>query len=114
MIRVCSEPGCPELTENGKCEEHRKAARARRDARRESAADRGYGACWRKIRTAFLAEHPICIDCGGDAVVPDHDPKTRRELVAEGVDDPDDFKYLKPRCTTCHNRKTAKDKARGR
>jgi hypothetical protein len=46
-------------------------------------------------------------DCGGPATVPDHDPVSRAELVRQGVPDPDDWRYLRPRCERCHNKKTA-------
>lgn len=114
-IRVCAEPGCPELTENGsKCDEHRKVDRARQDAHRPSAAARGYDAKWRKIRKAFLLDNPFCVICGADAEVPDHYPKTRRELLEEGVDNPDDPKFLRPLCVSHHNSETAKAQARNR
>lgn len=114
-IRVCAEPGCPELTEKGsKCDDHRKIDRARQDARRPSAGDRGYGTAWRKVRRIFLNDNPICVLCGADSKVPDHYPKTRRELVAEGVSNPDDSKYLRPLCISCHNSETAKAQASNR
>lgn len=106
--KVCLEPGCPELTERGesRCEPHRLARQRTDDKRRGTAAERGYDARWRRIRKAFLAAAPFCIDCGGIATVADHDPIPRRVLVEQGVRDPDAFHRLKPRCARCHGRKT--------
>jgi 5-methylcytosine-specific restriction protein A len=44
------------------------------DARRGSAASRGYGHRWRKARAAFLAEHPVCAhpSCAQPAADVDH------------------------------------------
>ena len=72
---------------------------------RPSSATRGYNYKWRQRRAEFLNEHPYCVDCGESATVPDHDPLTRRELIALGVIDPDADQYLQPRCASCHARK---------
>ena len=108
-MRVCSEPGCPELTKAGKCSEHRKAARRRSERGRPSAVERGYGKAWRKTRTAFLRAFPTCIDCGDVATVADHAPRTRADLIAQGAPDPDAFEHLEPRCASCHSSKTGRE-----
>lgn len=59
-LRVCATAGCPELTEQTRCEQHRKAKRRAEDARRPTAQQRGYDERWRKFRARFLADHPIC------------------------------------------------------
>ncbi len=107
---VCPVPGCPTLTAGGRCPAHGKPDR------RPNASQRGYGARWQKIRSAFLAAHPLCagVDgehhphCDGQATVPDHAPLTRRELVARGVADPDAWEYLVPLSTACHGWKTVR------
>ena len=68
---------------------------------------RGYGAKWRKRRAAYLAEHPTCSLCPGPSQVPDHFPRSRKELLDQGVDDPDLPCFLRPLCERCHNRETA-------
>lgn len=60
---------------------------------------------WRTTRIAYLATHPHCIDCGNTATQPDHVPP-RALLVALGIHDPDHERWLRPRCATCHARKT--------
>lgn len=50
----------------------RQAAKAEADARRPSAAARGYGAKWAAARRDFLTAHPRCVRCGAPATVVDH------------------------------------------
>jgi 5-methylcytosine-specific restriction protein A len=59
------------------------------------------------VRDPFIAAHRTCIDCGAPSTDADHAPTSRRDLLAQGVDDPDDWQYLQPRCHPCHSRKTA-------
>lgn len=60
------------------------------------------------MRATFLAAHPTCIDCGAPSTEADHDPISRRDLVAMGDPDPDAWHHLKPRCKPCHARRTAR------
>jgi 5-methylcytosine-specific restriction protein A len=108
--RTCPTPGCSTLvpTGTGKCERCRPAARRKYDQARPSATARGYGAAWRQRRIWFLIDHPNCVDCDGPATVADHDPVPRVELLERGDPDPDAFHHLKPRCESCHNRRTAR------
>jgi 5-methylcytosine-specific restriction protein A len=99
--RPCWYPGCSKLD----CKEHTRSSLVRPPDLRPSAALRGYGARWRVVRAAFLAAHPICESCGQPATIADHVP-SRRELVSQGVANPDADQYLHPLCRTCHNRKT--------
>lgn len=101
---VCTVHGCPELAPGGgRCPTHRAEA----DRVRGTSRERGYTTWWDHNRKAFLKANPLCVDCGAQAEVPDHDPISRRDLVSMGVEDPDAWDRLKPRCTPCHNRRTA-------
>lgn len=104
-LRVCNVPGCPEFTKQGKCDEHRRAA----ERRRGSAHQRGYGqAHAQRFRRGVLDRDPICVECRGKpATVADHYPKTRRQLVDEGLD-PNDPANGRGLCEGCHNRHTAR------
>jgi 5-methylcytosine-specific restriction enzyme A len=46
---------------NNRCEKHEQAA----DLKRGTAAERGYGSDWRKIRRVYLQRHPYCQDAEG-------------------------------------------------
>lgn len=111
-LKVCScvgncsahEGSCPDLTPAGRCEPCERAA----ERRRGTASSRGYGYRWAKtIRPAFLRRHPLCSMCGGPATDADHWPVDRRELVAQGVADPDADERLRALCSTHHKRATA-------
>lgn len=63
---LCAHPGCQTLIESGQtyCQAHER----RRDQVRGSAVARGYDRRWRRVREAYLAEHPFCeCGCGGIA-----------------------------------------------
>lgn len=112
--RVCSTPGCPEFTQHGRCDDHRREA----EQRRGSARQRGYGgAGWRAARKAVLDRDSRCVctdddhdhsgQCTEPSTVADHYPEERRDLVAAGIPNPDAPHRMRGICAGCHNRKTA-------
>src|SRR5229473_3064400 len=65
ILRPCSIPGCPELTEGGPCESHRRARQLEHDVRRGTSAGRGYDADHRRLRVrCFERDGWRCVDCG--------------------------------------------------
>jgi 5-methylcytosine-specific restriction protein A len=60
--RPCRRPGCPELVDQGYCEQHADHDRAA-DRYRGTAASRGYDHKWRVFRESYLRKHPLCVDC---------------------------------------------------
>jgi 5-methylcytosine-specific restriction protein A len=113
--RPCMWPGCTALTEKGSyCDEHCKLLQARREAKRESAARRGYGARWRRLRKMFLSAHPLCADPYG------HHAARNEIVVATEVDHvvpkkqggSDAWENLQSLCKSCHSRKTALEDGR--
>lgn len=102
----CPRPRCPHASP---CPVHVPAARREVDAARGSAAARGYDRKWRRNSARFLAAHPVCRDCGGRSEQADHWPLSRRQLVAAGVEHPDAWERLVPRCTSCHSSRTARE-----
>lgn len=80
---------------------------------RRTAAERGYDARWRRRRKRYLRDHPTCCLCGDPSEVPDHHPLSREQLLEQGVDNPDADEYLRPLCTPCHNKETAKHQPGG-
>lgn len=115
--RPCTATGCWRLvtSRSGRCEVHPKPKRPKdqrtSDARRGSAAARGYDSRWRKLRNRFIREHPLCIHCKAEG----------RTKEAEEVDhiiplrqggarlDPANLQSL---CRRCHQRKTARETLR--
>ena len=57
----CAHPGCPNLVPRGKkyCDDH---TRLHTEEIR-SAARRGYGSKWQRVRKRYLKEHPFCVEC---------------------------------------------------
>jgi 5-methylcytosine-specific restriction protein A len=105
--KPCPVPGCPRLVERGYCAAHEKLLGP--DARRESAARRGYGRRWREASKAFLAEHPLCAECarrGATALasVVDHIQPHRGDQDLFW-----DRSNWQPLCKPCHDRKTARE-----
>lgn len=72
-LKVCATIGCPALTELGSsyCQPCGRQRRAQSDARRPSAARRGYDARWRRTRARYLASHPTC-ECDACLALPMH------------------------------------------
>ncbi|MEV4437499.1 holin [Streptomyces sp. NPDC049577] len=107
---ICTVPGCPEYTQRGRCDEHRREA----EQRRGTARQRGYGSRHEiRFRRRVLARDPVCVLCGtAPSVHADHHPFDRRELVARGLV-PDDPQYGRGLCGPCHSRETARDQPGG-
>ncbi len=108
-LKVCSTPGCPNLTPRGRCGTHTREA----DQQRGSSAQRGYGPAWARRRANYLRRHRVCRLCLAPATVADHHPVSRRDLVAQGVTDPDADQRLRPLCASCHGRETARHQPGG-
>ncbi|KAA1015961.1 HNH endonuclease [Paraburkholderia panacisoli] len=109
--RPCRHPGCPALVRvrHGLCPDHLKSARKRADEQRDSSAERGYGAAWRRARAAFLRLHPVCEcdECRAQhrllpASVVDHRVPHRGDMRVFW--DQSNWQALAKRC---HDRKTA-------
>lgn len=108
--RVCNVPGCPELTDHGRCTKCERTA----DKQRGTATERGYnGKGHAAFRYQVLARDPICVECRTKrATVADHYPRSRRELVALGLN-PNDPQYGRGLCFVCHSRETAQHQPGG-
>lgn len=69
---------------------------------------KAYDVRWQRTRRAYLYANPWCVLCAAPAVVADHHPIGRRQLIDQGVTDPDAPERLRPLCVRCHNRETAR------
>ena len=93
--RPCRYPGCPNLCEKGTyCAEHQSESPERW---RGSAAERGYGADWRKARRRFLLKRGVLTP----ATVVDHIVPHRGDQRLFW-----DESNWQPLCKQCHDRKT--------
>lgn len=111
--RPCSHPGCPELTHERFCEQHAKAEDAHyRKYQRDPKINRRYGSRWRKIRGAYVAQHPLCEDClEAGRYTPVQEVHHILPLSREGTHD---FSNLLALCKPCHSRISALDGDRWR
>lgn len=67
-----------------------------------SAAQRGYGAEWQRIRLVVLGQEPRCQVCGQRATEVDH-------IVPKAKGGTDARMNLRSLCGPCHRTKTARD-----
>ena len=107
-LRPCTTPGCPGRAETGRCPRCRAGRQLNPRLKQLSAAERGYDGQWQTRRLEYLLNHPRCVLCGRLARIPDHYPLSRKQLVSQGVADPDADERLRPLCTACHRRETAR------
>jgi len=105
-VRRCPTPGCPGRASSGLCARCKTRRQGNRRLRVETAAERGYDDVWRARRLDYLETHPACCLCGRMATIPDHYPRSRKQLVAAAVADPDADEHLRPLCAPCHLRQT--------
>ena len=110
---ICRYPGCGRLIDSGSyCERHQKVEKEQKalfDKRRQSSHERGYSYQWRKARQLFLLESPLCIECEKQgrltaATVVDHIVPHKGDQFLFW-----DESNWAPLCTSCHNRKTARE-----
>lgn len=99
-LSYCTWPGgCSNKVQSGRCPEHRR----RYERERGSAAKRGYGTKWQKIRIEYLAGHPFCEDpegCSELATQVDH-------IDGTGPRGDNSVANLQALCIRHHSRKTA-------
>jgi 5-methylcytosine-specific restriction enzyme A len=116
-LRPCTHPGCKVLTLRGKCDRHRKVARQEQDAMRGTTAERGYSWDWRRLRDAYLREHPLC-ECdecqAGNIRVTPAEVVNHRIDIAERPDLRLEWSNLQAMSKEHHDRYTARTRGWGR
>ena len=104
--RPCRHPGCTAFCRPGfvYCEKHQPVNS--RDRLRGTAAERGYDRDWQRVRSRYLKQHPLCVQCLKEgryraASVVDHIVPHRgnKELFW-------DRSNWQPLCKSCHDKKT--------
>ncbi len=101
--RICS---CGKTIASGAVCPCRAKRKAEADARRPSAAVRGYDAAWKRVRADFLKAHPWCCHPGCNK------PATEADHVLSVAERPDlrlSWSNLRPFCKSHHSQRTARD-----
>ena len=98
-LHPCGLPGCPNLTAEKYCTEHKQPDRP-------SSASRGYNHKWRKVSKQYLQSHPLCVQCLKEgrytaATVVDHIKPHRGDSAL--MWDRNNWQAL---CKSCHDKKT--------
>lgn len=103
--RLCANRRCGNTTTETYCS----ACKPNRPAdRRPSASRRGYGSRWQKARAAYLAQHPLCVECfrAGKVVAAKHVDHIQPVSQGGAMWDPANWQGL---CVPHHNAKTARE-----
>jgi 5-methylcytosine-specific restriction enzyme A len=90
---------------------HRPFPKVRTPDNRPNSAQRGYSWKWQQARAAYLAQHPLCVECEKEgrlvpAVVVDHVTPHRGDYVLFW-DSEHNWQSL---CSLHHNQKTARER----
>lgn len=107
--RPCSYPGCPALTDGQYCPRHKRLMDAQYDRRMRDRGSREFYSsyAWRKKRSEFLIEHPICECCRRKrATLVDHIiPIKQGGALLEDSN-------LQALCASCHGAKSIREGSR--
>ena len=106
-MKVCAQPGCPELTTSSRCPAHTRAPWANAEQRRPN-VPRGRALQARNARI-LQRDHGVCHVCG----LPGADKVDHVIPQAEGGSE-DDTNLAAIHATPCHEAKTRAEALRGR
>ena len=81
--------------------------KARHDATRPSARERGYDSKWDRERKAYLAAHPVCVRCGEPSRIVDHITPHKGDLKLFWR-----RSNWQPLCVPCHSRTKQREERR--
>ena len=104
-MKPCKHPGCPKLTAGNFCKEHEKQRSREYEKYDRKPEDRKrYGSKWRRIRNAYVKEHPVCEMCLLEhRATPVEEVHHIYPLDHGGTND---FINLMSLCKSCHSRIT--------
>lgn len=113
---ICTKPGCNTLTNGGRCTEHKHTEARRYDQQRKGSDVSKLRASgrYRKFRTYFRANHPICADPFGEHLKAGRVEVTRQVHHKVSVANRMDLALVEDNCaglcTGCHARVEAMER----
>jgi 5-methylcytosine-specific restriction protein A len=107
-LKPCNKVGCPELTHDAYCVDH-KQEKYSYDKARGSSNERGYTYRWAKYSKRFRKKNPLCVHCLEKGLLTPSE-HVDHVIAVNGADDPlfwDEDNHM-ALCASCHSRKTVK------
>lgn len=99
--RFCNRPSCPALVDSGYCDKHKPVVD-------QTEKNRIYNYRWTQVRSFYLAENPICVDCLADGKVTAAQEVHHTLKAREHPDKRFDTHFLMALCKACHSIRTAR------
>lgn len=107
-LRICGEPGCPELVSHGRCSRHERSSSGGWKGHDGTAPKRIAGRKLQHLRQQLFANEPFCRLCHTrvasirDHIIP---------LAEGGTESPEN---IQPICQRCSDTKSYEESVRGR
>jgi 5-methylcytosine-specific restriction protein A len=107
LSRPCGQPGCPTLSSDSYCPEHKKAKVRRYDRERGTATERGYNSRWTRYSILYRKKNPLCVECLKEDLIVGSQ-HTDHIIAVTGPNDPLFWEPTNHQalCQPCHSRKT--------
>ena len=99
----CAYPGCPNLSDDRYCEQHRKPVEKNYEQySRDPMIYKKYGRAWKRIRDSYVKMHPFCERCFEQGIlVPVNEVHHKVPISQGGTHDRSNRMSL---CKSCHNK----------
>ncbi len=105
--RPCSYQGCPNLTYERFCEEHKREENKRYEKyERPYDAHKRYGRAWKAVRDSYVREHPLCEVCFKNGLLIPAEHVHHIKPISEGGGN--NKSNLMSVCKSCHSKIHAK------
>lgn len=101
--KPCAMQGCPKLTHETYCEEHKALRRKQYDKfKRAPDHDKKYGNNWRKVRGLYVKQHPLCEKCLKEGKITAVNEVHHIKPLSQGGSNK--FSNLMSLCQSCHTK----------